>query len=144
MAVKSMTKFLTCRQNTFVAVSYQLVFRPQDASSLASESQYPRCISRLILVAINHPKTRESRSRLQHRQTVRVANQLGVVVIEEGGRYYVGPGREVYDSRSDGRRGARTWSATVSIADSFLYSCSIIRHTISAHSSVFSTSNVTV
>ena len=129
MRVRSMTKFLTCLQKMFVA--NHLLASIKTLVTFAYLTSKAKSPARLILVPIDHTKTGKASSGLEHGKGVWIANQLSIVVVDNGGGDEVGAGREVDNGRRCCRRSAFARGTSVAVANSSLYCCSIVCYTVS-------------
>lgn len=85
---------------------------------------------RLILIAVDEAKADEARGSFEDGHAIRVANDLRVVVVDDGCGDNVSAGREVDNGRRDGRCGPASWSETATTADGCIDGCSIVGNTV--------------
>lgn len=99
-----------------------------------TKTQYSSRITRFILIPIDDSKPRKSRFGFQNGQIVRIADQLGIVIIQNRRRNQISPRWEINNGGFVTSRAAFAGRAAIAIGNGFLYGCCVICHAVSGSS----------
>ena len=89
---------------------------------------------RLILVAIDEAETNKARRSLEDGHAVGIADDLGVVIVDDRRGDDVRAGREVDDGRCDGGRSSAGWSEAAPATDGCIDGSSVISNSVTSPS----------